>query len=129
MARLHGLTTRKIVKSRIFNIDNGAGVTIDDVISAPDKASTILAARIVYTTETAGTVAAGNVRLGSTIGGSEHVASTAFVNGSVIGAKTALTIVSGVVAAGAAIHVRHTGVVATPILGEYFVELELAAND
>ena len=106
-----------------FDIDNGAGTTIDAVIAALSFAITIRAARIVYTTVTAGTVAAGNARIGTGIGGAQIVASTAYVNSSVIGAVTAMTLVTGVIAADRAIHVRHTGVAAT-VAGIAFVEIE-----
>ncbi len=116
-------TVRYVARSRIFNIDNGAAATIDDVVFKPSAACTIRRAQIVYVTETAGTVAGANVKLGTTIGGGEIVAATAYANGAVIGAATAMTLVSGAVAADQAVHCRHTGIAATAA-GEAYVEVE-----
>jgi hypothetical protein len=110
-------------KSMRFDIDNGAGTTVDDVILRPAVAITITAARIVYTDATAGTVAAGNAKIGTTVGGAEIVAATAYVNGSTVGAVTNMTIVSGAVAANTPVIVRHTGIAATAA-GQAYVEIE-----
>ncbi len=114
---------RRTAKSVWFNLDNGAGTTVDDVILKSTVAITILAARIVYVDATAGTVAAGNAKIGTTLGGAEVVAATAYANGSVVGAQTDMTIVSGAVAAGGAVFVRHTGVAATQA-GQAYVEID-----
>lgn len=114
-------------KSMRFDLDNGAGTTVDDAILRPDVAITITAARIVYTDATTGTVAGGNARIGTTVGGSEIVASTAYGNAAAIGSKTDMTIVAGAVTAGTPVIVRHTGVAATQA-GQAYVEIEYRQN-
>lgn len=118
-----GTQMRRTAKSVWFNLDNGAGTTIDDVIIRPASAITIVAARIVYVDATTGTVAAGNARIGTTVGGSEIVASTAYENTKAVGTATAMTIVSGAVAANTAVFVRHTGVAVTQA-GQAYVEID-----
>jgi hypothetical protein len=117
-----------MARSMRFDLDNGAGVTVDDVILRPGVAVTITAARIVYTDATTGTVAAGNARIGTTVGGSEIVASTAYENAKTIGTVTAMTIVAGAVAANAPVFVRHTGVAVTQA-GQAYVEIEYQQNN
>lgn len=114
-------------KTMRFDLDNGAGTTIDDVVLRPDVAITITAARIVYTDATTGTVAAGNAKIGTTVGGAEIVAATAYENAKTIGTKTDMTIVAGAVAAGTPVIVRHTGVAATQA-GQAYVEIEYRQN-
>lgn len=114
-------------RSMRFDIDNGAGTTVDDILIRPDVAITITAARAIYTDATTGTVAAGNFRIGTTVGGSEIVASTAYENAKAIGTKTDGTIVAGAVPAGTAVIVRHTGVAATAA-GQAYVEIEYRQN-
>jgi len=117
-------------KSLVQNIDNGAGVTVDSVLFKPHKAITIIRADIVYTEATAAAgVTAGHVKLGTAIGGAQIVNAHAFEQPKAIGTATNMTIVSGAVAADVAIFWRHTGVVATPIVGEYFVQLEYTIDD
>lgn len=110
-------------KSQVFDLDNGAGTTIDDVILRPVVACTLLAARIVYVDATSGTVAAGNIKIGTTVGGVELVASTAYGNAKAVGTVTDLTLASAAVAANTPICVRHTGVAATAA-GKAYVEIE-----
>lgn len=116
---------RQIARSRLFNIDNGAGTTIDDTILRHSQAISIKTARIVYATETAGTVAGANASIGSTAGGAEFVAATAYTNSAAIGATTAMVLkaAASFVAALTPILVRHTGIAATA-LGEAYVEIE-----
>lgn len=106
-----------------FNLDNGSGTTIDDVLMKPTASITITAARIIYVDATSGTVAAGNVKLGTTVGGNDIVAATAYENTKAVGTETALVIAAGAVAAGGAVFVRHTGVAAT-VAGQAVVEIE-----
>jgi hypothetical protein len=112
--------------SKDFNIDNGSGTTDDDIILVPNRAVTILSARIVYVeaTDTAG-VTTGTVSIGTTVGGVDIVAATAFEISKAVGSVTDLTIVDGAVAAGEMIAVRHTGIAATEA-GAYFVQIEYA---
>lgn len=116
-----------IAKTMRFDLDNGAGTTIDDVVLVPSVAITITAARIVYTDATTGTVAAGNAKIGTTVGGGEIVAATAYENAKTVGTTTAMTIVAGAVPAAGIVCVRHTGVAATQA-GQAYVEIEYRQN-
>lgn len=118
----------KVARSRLFDLDNGAGTTVDDCILRHSKAVKLLNARIVYTTATTGTVAAGNAAIGTTIGGGEIAAATAYENSKGIGVRTAVTLLVTDVAADTPIYVRHTGVAAT-VAGEAYVEVEYAVKD
>ena len=115
----------RCVTSPVINIDNGAGTTLDIVLLVPSTAITIHSMYVLYTTATAGTVAAGNVKIGTTVGGAEIVAATAFADGATVGTEAALTLVIDEVAAGVPILIRHTGI-ATTVAGEYIVQMEYA---
>lgn len=126
-----GSITGKQLKQRArsvwFNLDNGAATTIDDVLMTPSTAITITAARILYVDATTGTVAAGNAKIGTTLGGAEIVAATAYENSKAVGTTTAMTIVDGAVAAGTPVCVRHTGVASTQA-GQAVVEVEYTVD-
>ena len=115
------------VKSMRFDLDNGAGTTVDDVVMRPDVAVTVTAVRAVYTDATTGTVAGANFKVGTTVGGAEIVAATAYENTKAVGTKTDATIVAGAVAAGVPIIVRHTGIAATAA-GMAYIEIEYRHN-
>ncbi len=112
-----------VARSALFNIDNGAAATIDDVVLRAEVPITITAARIIYSDATTGTVAGGNAKIGTTVGGAEVVAATAYANAATVGAVTAMTIVNGAVAANTPVIVRHTGVAITQA-GQAYVEIE-----
>ena len=120
-----GAGKRQIAKSVWFNLDNGNGTTIDDVLLYCSQPISIKAARIVYVDATTGTVAGGNAKIGTTVGGAEIVAATAYENTATVGAVTAMTLTSAArrVAANTMITVRHTGV-ATTQAGQAIVEIE-----
>lgn len=118
---------RNSARSVWFNLDNGAGTTIDDVILRPASAITITAARILYVDATSGTVAAGNAKIGTTLGGAEIVAATAYGDAKAVGTTTAMTIVAGAVAANTSVFVRHTGVAAVAA-GQAVVEIEYTVD-
>jgi hypothetical protein len=126
-AGLTGAPVRKSARSVWFNIDNGSGTTIDDVLLKPTSAITITAARILYVDATTGTVAAGNAKIGTTLGGAEIVAATAYEDAKAVGVSTAMTIVDGAVAAGGSVFVRHTGIAATAA-GQAVVEIEYTVD-
>lgn len=117
-----------LARSQIFDLDNGAGTTVDEVVLRPAVPITITAARIVYMDATTGTVAAGNAKIGTTVGGAEIVAATAYENAKAVGTVTAMVIVAGAVAADAPVIVRHTGVAATQA-GRAVVEIEYRQNN
>lgn len=126
---LRGLNPRlHVARSRPFDIDNGAGTTIDDVILKHSQPVTIQAARIIYIGATTGTVAAGNAKIGTTLGGAEIVAATAYENTKAVGVSTAMALVASAVAAGSGLFVRHTGIAATAA-GEAVVEVEYTVDD
>ena len=133
LLKLDGTNARAIAKVRLqarsesFDIDNGAGTTVDRVLIRPTGAITITAARIVYDDATTGTVAGGNAKIGTTVGGAEIVAATAYENTKAVGTTTALAIVSGAVAAGTPVIVRHTGVAVTQA-GRAVVEIEYTVD-
>lgn len=108
-----GKDNRFSVTSESFNLDNGAGTTIDRTVFRPASRVKILEARIVYDDATTGTVAGGNMKVGTTVGGAEIVAATAYANATAVGTTTAMTLVANEVAAGTPIIVRHTGVAIT----------------
>lgn len=123
MVAAAGAGTKQIKSTVEFDLDNGAGTTIDFVLMRPAAALTITAARIVYSDATSGTVAAGTAQIGTTVGGTEIVAATAYANTKAVGTTTAMTIASGAVAANTPVIVRHTGVAATQA-GKAIVEIE-----
>lgn len=120
---LTGKQLRHTARSVWFNLDNGAGTTIDDVIMRLPVAVTIIAARIVYVDATTGTVAGGSAKIGTTVGGGEIVAATNYENSKGVGSSTAMTIASGAVAANTPVIVRHTGVAITQA-GQAVVEVD-----
>ena len=131
--KLDGTNARAIAKVRLqarsesFDIDNGAGATVDRVLIRPTGAITITAARIIYDDATTGVVAAGTAQIGTTVGGAEIVAATNYENAKAVGTTTAMTIVSGAVAAGTPVIVRHTGIAAVAA-GRAVVEIEYTAD-
>lgn len=110
-------------RSQFFDLDNGAGTTIDGLLIRHPRPIAITQCRIVYQGATTGTVAAGNAKVGITVGGAEIVAATAYANAVAVGTTTAMTIVEGKVAAGVPVLARHTGVAATQA-GEAVVECD-----
>jgi hypothetical protein len=118
----------QIAKTVWFNLDNGAGTTIDDVILLSTLPVQLLSAKAVYVDATTGTVAAGNFRVGTTVGGSDVVASTAYENTKTVGTSTAGTLLVTRLTAGQFLAVRHTGVAATQA-GQAFVQIEYAVEE
>lgn len=116
---------RQIARSVWFNLDNGAGTTIDDVILYCAQPVSIKAARIVYVDATTGTVAAGTAQIGTTVAGAEIVAATNYENTKAVGVVTAMTLTAAAarVAANTPIIVRHTGVAVTQA-GQSVIEIE-----
>lgn len=116
---------RQVARSVWFNIDNGAGVTIDDVILYCAQPISIKAARIIYVDATTGTVAGGSAQIGTTLTGVDLVAATNYENTKAVGVVTAMTLTAAAarVAAGTSIFVRHTGIAATAA-GQAVVEIE-----
>jgi hypothetical protein len=120
-----GDARRLVARSVWFNIDNGSGVTIDDVILVSAQPIKIVSARIIYVDATTGTVAAGTAGIGTTVAGVELVAATAYENTKAVGTYTAMTLkaAAAFVAALTPIIVRHTGIAVTAA-GQAVVEIE-----
>lgn len=120
-----GAQANRVYKTQIFNIDNGAGTTVDDVAFNLDQMVEIVSVRPVYTeaTDTAG-VASANYKVGTTAGGVDIVAATALdVSKAVGGYGANATLVSTIVPANTSLFIRHTGVAATEA-GQYYVQIE-----
>lgn len=117
----------RTAQSIVFDLDNGAGTTVDDVILVPMRAITITAAQIIYV-EATQTVAGGSAKIGTSVGGAGIVSATAYQNTKAVGTVTPMTVLSGVVAAGTPVCVRHTGVAATQT-GRAKIEIEYVVDD
>jgi hypothetical protein len=104
---------RVLVSSAIFNIDNGAGTTIDEVLfnSGPSGARLVRVYALYH--EIAGTVAGANFKLGVAVGGATLVAATAYTDTAAIGSVTEAAILADKVPANTTVWVRHTGIAAT----------------
>ena len=109
-----GFEKYNVATTQTFNIDNGAGATIDEVVICLPYAIEILHARIIYqeATDTAG-VASANVKIGTAAAGEEIVAATAYEVSKAVGGYTAMTLVNPNVPANTGVFVRHTGIAAT----------------
>lgn len=112
-------------RSEAFNLDNGAGTTIDALLIRHPRPIVITACRIVYEDATTGTVAGGTAQVGTTVGGAQIVAATNYENTKAVGTTTAMVVLAGPVAAATPVLVRHTGVAVTQA-GEAVVECEYA---
>ena len=124
---------RQFAVSKEFDIDNGAGTTDDDIILSTSDGCTVVSAAIVYTvaTDSAGAAAA-NAKIGTTVGGSQVVETTALEVSKAVGSRTAMVLETGAgvlnVDAGGFLCVRHTGVTATEA-GKYKVVVEYQVDD
>lgn len=119
-----------VLRSKTFNIDNGSGTTDDDIMAVPAGGPyKILSARAIYVeaTDTAGAASA-NVKIGSAVGGAQHVAASALEVSKAVGSYTDLTIALDELIEDQMIAVRHTGIAATEA-GQYYVQLTLALRE
>lgn len=119
-----GNQANDVYETQIFNIDNGAAATIDDVFYVPHD-TFIDSIYPVYTeaTDTAG-VASANYKVGTAAGGAQIVAAAALQVSKAVGAAgTAATLVTDFVPAGSTIFFRHTGIAATEG-GQYKLRME-----
>lgn len=114
-----------IVKSQIFNIDNGAGTTIDDLMANLPFDAYVVDVRAVYTeaTDTTGAASA-NFKLGIAAAGATIVAATALEVAKAIGSTTLAAIVAPLLAANTSLWCRHTGIATTEV-GQYYVQVLL----
>lgn len=105
--------------SQEFNIDNGAGTTVDELVGYMTDQATPVRAFLVYTEASdSGDASGANVKVGTSVGGAQIVAATNLENGKAINSTTSLTLAVDKIAAGSAIWVRHTGIAATQV-GKY----------
>jgi hypothetical protein len=120
----------KVARSKEFDLDNGSGTTLDDCILRCSVEVVPTVCRIVYTDATTGTVAGGNAKIGTTVGGTEVTAATAYENTKAVGTATSMSLTEGLanIAADTPIIVRHTGVAATQA-GKAYVEVEYYTNE
>lgn len=119
-----GAQKYNVAKTQTFNIDNGAGATIDDILLANlPKDIQIISVQAVYTeaTDTTGAASA-NFKLGVAVAGDTIVAATALTAAKSIGGTTSATVLVDRVAAGANLYARHTGVATTEV-GQYFIQV------
>lgn len=109
-----------------YNIDNGAGTTVDEVLSGGFPFETIMVdVRAVYTeaTDTTGAASA-NFKLGVAAGGATLVAATALEAAKAVGSYTLATPLAVPIPANTPIFNRHTGVASTEV-GQYYVQVTL----
>lgn len=119
-----GKQARDVYHTQIFNIDNGAGATIDDVFYCAND-TIIDSIYPVYTeaTDTTG-VASANWRVGVAAAGATVVASTALEVSKAVGAAgTAGTLLLTSFPAGTTLFFRHTGIASTEG-GQYKLRME-----
>ena len=108
-----------------YNVDNGAGTTLDYQLGNFPFDCYLVDVRAVYSqaTDTAGAASA-NFKLGVAAGGATLVAATALEAAKAIGATTTATVLVDYLPANTTLWVRHTGVATTEV-GEYFVHVLL----
>lgn len=100
-------------KSQAFNLDNGAGTTVDEALFTTDgRGGRIVRVYALYN-EATQTVSGGNFKLGVTAGGATLVAATAYEDSKAVGVATTATIASDRIPANTTVFVRHTGVAVT----------------
>ncbi len=115
------------VRSQIVNIDNGAGTTLDEALfNVGSKGGQIVRVYALYN-EAAGTVAGANFKLGSSAGGAQYVAATAYTDSAAVGAVTSATLVEDTIPANGTVFLRHTGI-ATTAAGQVFICVEWVSN-
>lgn len=104
---------RTTVVSQTFNLDNGNGTTVDEVlIHGGPIGARILRVYALYQ-EVAQTVAGGNFKLGTAAGGATIVAATAYTDTAAIGSVTEGVVLVDRLLPNASLWVRHTGVAST----------------
>jgi hypothetical protein len=119
-----GTQKYRVARSKTFNIDNGSGVTDDDVLfSGLSTEAQIISAKAVYVeaTDTTGAEVA-TIALGTTAGGVDIVAATALTAAKAVGDAVSYTLAASRIAAGGTLFARHTGVAETEV-GQYYMQV------
>lgn len=114
-------------KGPIMNFDIGAGTTADHVIMNTSVACVVTSIRLVYTEATAAAgVTATTFKIGTAAGGEQLAAAFSPTQPKAVGTYTQSGAIAnaGAVAANGTVFCRVTGVVATPIAGEGYIEIE-----
>ena len=114
-----------VITPAAYNVDNGAGTTLDYQIGNFPFDCYLVDVRAIYSeaTDTTGAASA-NFKLGVSAGDDTIVAATALEVAKAIGAYTQATIASDLLPANTTLWVRHTGVATTEV-GQYFVQVLL----
>jgi len=116
-----GSNKSNLLVSQVFNIDNGAGTTVDELLGYFDEQATIEWVKAVYTEASdSGDASGANFKLGSAVAGTQFVAATALENAKAIGSVTTASLASDKIPAGSPLFVRHTGIATTQV-GQYRV--------
>ncbi len=119
-----GKQSYQIVRSQIFDVDNGTQTEVDEcVFGSLPYAIDLLDVRAVYqvATDTAGASTA-SFAVGLTAGGATLVGATNIENSKAVGSTTVGTILISRVAKGANLFVKHLGCAATQP-GSYLVQI------
>lgn len=117
-----------LARTQTFNIDNGSGTTVDEALfNSGPKGARLTRVYALYQ-EAAGTVAAGNFKMGVTAGGATLVAATAYTNSAAVGDVTNGVILIDVIPPDTTVFVRHTGVAATAA-GTASIAVEFVYNE
>ena len=120
-----GNQRKVIVYSKEYNVDNGAGVTDDDVVCNLPYEARVVSVRAIYTEATPGSGAdSANFKIGVSAGDGSIVAATALQNSKSIGATTTATVASELLPANTTLWTRHTGVAVT-VAGKYRLQIVL----
>lgn len=120
--------SKDTVRSQYFNLDNGAGTTVDEpLFRTGAKGGRLVRVYALYG-EVTQTVAGGNFKLGVSAGGATLVAATAYEDSKAVGTSTSATILVDSIPANTTVFVRHTGV-ATTQTGTASIIVEWVANE
>ena len=111
----------KTVESQVFNIDNGAGTTVDETWSFPGPIE-VAYVRAVYQEASDSSMGTATFKVGTAVGGAQVVAATTLEESKSIGTYTDGAIVAGgeYVPKNGILAVRHTGIATTQV-GTYKV--------
>ena len=103
-----------VVRSQTFNLDNGAGTTVDEALfSTPSgRPARLVRVNAIYQ-EATGTVAAANFKVGASAGGADYVAATAYEDSKAVGVVTEAALVTDIIPASSVVFARHTGIAST----------------